>query len=38
MAGQKRPTPENITAAEFEDILGRYEELIESVSASKGSK
>lgn len=33
-----RPTPASITLGQFQDALGRYEQLIEAVSASKASQ
>lgn len=38
MATMQRLSPEIVTREEFQDILGQYERVIETVSASKTSK
>lgn len=38
MADTARNTPETITGEEFHDALSRYDQIVEAISASKGSK
>ncbi|KAF3764336.1 hypothetical protein M406DRAFT_339962 [Cryphonectria parasitica EP155] len=38
MGASATPTAENITLAEFQKALGRYEQMIDAVSVSKGAK